>query len=435
MDVAALKHGLKHGVRLAAQPPRPEHVELVRRAERAFACPLGRRVRLRVAAAVSQGVDRTEVTEHVATHPARAADLVSRLGGEGTGDATFVTDTFRELLGRAPEDEGLANALSFLQGGLSRQDYALQVIRSPETRNRERSAVAGIAHLPDLTALRPDRYEQARSTGNPAGRPVPALRVRGPEDIDWVERMIREHGFYEVPNVWHLEVDTDKQVLGQIIAAFGPARSLELGCSSGAVLSVLDELGIAAEGIDISVRSKESAAAAVRPRIHHGDLLEVDLTSGYDVVCGFDIFEHLNPRHLPRYLDRIRGLLRPGGFVVTNIPAYGHDPVFGIAFGPELVGWEERDGTYDLWPVDPSGFPHLGHLTWATATWWTDRFSDAGFSRVPEIEQAIHRRYGRWMSASAPARRSFFVFGHAPDPDEVTGVVTRMAQIPALAGV
>jgi len=418
-----------------AVPPKAAHLELVRRAERAFAAPLGRLVRLRVAAALREGVERTEVIEHVATHPVRATDLVARLGPAGTDDPSFVVATFSELLGRTPEAEGLANAVTALSGGTTREDFARQVINSPEARDRERSVVTVLAHLPDLMAVRPDRYELAQSTGNKSGRPVPALRVRGPDDIDWVERMILDHGYYEVPNAWHLEVDTDKRVLGQVIAAFKPTRSLELGCSSGAVLSVLDDLGIAAEGIDISAGSKDRAATAVRPRIHHGDLLKVDLKPGYDVFCGFDIFEHLNPRRLDHYLGRIDDLLRPGGFVVANIPAYGEDPVFGTAFPPELVGWHEHGGTYDLWPVDPCGFPHLGHLVWATAGWWVERFTTAGFIRVPEVERAIHRRYGSWMCASAPARRSFFVFAKGPDPEEVAGIVVRMAEVPAIAGV
>lgn len=431
MDVAAWKQRLL----LAARPPRAEHIDLVRRAERAFNAPLPSLVRVRVAAAVREGHDAVEVIEHVATHPLRAAHLAQLLGPDGIDEETFVTATFSEVLGRTPEDEALANAVARLRGGVTRQDYVLEVISSAEARNRERSTITALAHLPDLVTRSPHRYELARSTGNKTGSPVLALRVREPEDVDWVERMILEHGYYEVPNAWHLDVDADKQVLGQIIAAFRPTRSLELGCSSGAVLSVLDELGVAAEGIDISAASQERAAPAVRPRIHHGDLLTFDLQRGYDVFCGFDIFEHLNPRHLGRYLDRIRGLLRPGGFVVANIPAYGEDPVFGTAFPPELVGWEEHDGTYDLWPADACGFPHLGHLIWANADWWTKRFTASGFTRLPEVEQAIHRRYGEWMRAAAPARRSLFVFGSSPDPDEVAAVVARTPEVTALAGV
>lgn len=431
MDAAAWKQRLA----LAIRPPASEHLDLVRRAERAFAAPLDPAERVRLATALRQGAARTDVIERVAISPARAAGLAARLGPEGTSGGAFVIATFSELLGRTPEEEGLTNGVATLRGGVSRRDFAMQVIGSPEARNREASTVAGLAHLPDLVAMRPELYELAHSTGNRTGRPVRALRAGDPGDIDWVERMIRQHGYYEMPNAWHLEVDTDKQVLGQIIAAFQPTRSLELGCSSGAVLSVLDELGIAAEGIDISTSSRGRAAPAVRPRIHYGDLLSVDLLPGYDVFCGFDIFEHLNPGHLGRYLDRIGGLLRPGGFVVTNIPAYGEDEVFGTAFTPELVAWQERDGTYDLWPVDACGFPHLGHLVWATSAWWTKRFTDAGLTRVVDVERAIHGRYGAWMSASAPARRSFFVFARQPDPDEVSAVVTRMTEIPALAGV
>jgi SAM-dependent methyltransferase len=416
---------------LGLRPPRREQVELVRRAERTFHAPLGRRLRLRLAVALRVGVERVDVVEHVATSDARVDALVARLGGEGTDDATFVRSTYVDVLERQPEDEAMTHALVALQGGLRRHDFARNVVSSVEARNRERTAVGALAHLPDLTAQRPERYEVAPVLG---GLLYPALRVSGPEDIDWVERMILDHGYYELPNVWQLEVDSDKQVLGQIIAAFAPQRSLELGCSSGAVLSALDQLGIAAEGIDISASSKGRAAPAVRPRIHHGDLLEVDLPSGYDVVCGFDIFEHLNPRHLDRYLGQIRDLLRPGGFVAANIPGYGHDPVYGTAYEPHFIEWRGRD-TYDLWPVDPCGFPLHGHLIWATARWWVNRFSENGFTRLPEVEQAIHQRYGEWMDAISPCRRSFFVFATDPDPDEVAAVAARMAEIPALAGV
>jgi cyclopropane fatty-acyl-phospholipid synthase-like methyltransferase len=86
--------------------------------------------------------------------------------------------------------------------------------------------------------------------------------------------------------VWNLGIDVDKRVIAEIVASFAPARALELGCAAGAVLEVLEEHGVAAEGVEISVSAIAQATDSVRGHIHRGDLLSRDLQPVHDLVFG-----------------------------------------------------------------------------------------------------------------------------------------------------
>ena len=66
------------------------------------------------------------------------------------------------------------------------------------------------------------------------------FNVESPADFDWLEHAIIANGYYEKPGVWVLDVDFDKRLVAEMIAAFAPAAALELGCAAGAVLQCLD---------------------------------------------------------------------------------------------------------------------------------------------------------------------------------------------------
>ena len=78
----------------------------------------------------------------------------------------------------------------------------------------------------------------------------------------------------------------------------------------------------------------------VRDRIHLGDLLDLDLPTDYDLVFGLDIFEHLNPNRLDKYLAAIHERLVDGGVLFAVVPAFGTDAVFGEAFPLYLDEWQ-----------------------------------------------------------------------------------------------
>ena len=211
-------------------------------------------------------------------------------------------------------------------------------------------------------------------------------------------------------------------MVAEILAAFAPARALELGCAAGAVLQCLLDYGVAAEGVEISEMAIARAPESVRPRIHQGDLLSLDLSRpagsaderrGYDLIFGLDVFEHLNPNRLDAYIVRLAELVEAGGFVFCNIPAFGDDPVFGTVFPPYLERWEQDAAAgrpFSTLHVDDLGYPIHGHLTWADATWWRECFERRGFRREIEIERALHAKYDRHMKLRSPARCAYFVF-------------------------
>ena len=103
--------------------------------------------------------------------------------------------------------------------------------------------------------LRPENYRAAEDFLHQVN--VLVFEAKGREDFDWLEQMILETGYYERPGIWSFDLDWDKKLMAEIMATFYPQRSLELGCSNGAILKGLAEMGIAGEGIEISAMAKK----------------------------------------------------------------------------------------------------------------------------------------------------------------------------------
>lgn len=265
--------------------------------------------------------------------------------------------------------------------------------------------------LPNLRPLSPECYVKREILWS--GEPFLGFAARGPEDFDWLERMIIETGYYEHEGVWTQDRSIDKRAMAEIMAAFDPGAGLELGCASGPVLQCLKDLGIYCEGVEISRMAIDRAYREIRDRIHHGDLLDLRLSKPYDLVFGLDVFEHLNPNRLDAYLDRIAGLLTDGGYLFANIPAYGDDPVFGLVFPIFARDWY-RDlflgRHFHLLQADHKGYPCNGHLIWADSLCWVRQFEKHGFQREEAIERAIHDKYDYFFDCYSRARKAFYVF-------------------------
>ena len=343
--------------------------------------------------------------------------LKARWGPAFQSDTAFIEAAFREILGRNADLDGLTHYRGVLQAGLGRTAVLLDIMRSEEFRATLQPVTPT---LPDLRALKPAQFGRAIDRTN--GELIPVFEAIAPADFDWLEHAIISHGYYEKPGVWVLDVDADKRVIAEILAAFAPARALELGCAAGAVLHCLLDYGVAAEGVEISAMAIARAPADVRSRIHHGDLLSLDLPPrpgsseerrGYDLIFGLDVFEHLNPNRLDAYVVRLAEIVDAGGFVFCNIPAFGDDPVFGTVFPLYIERWQQDAAAgrpFSTLHVDDLGYPIHGHLTWAGATWWRERFERQGFRREIEIERALHAKYDRHMKLRSPARCAYFVF-------------------------
>ena len=75
---------------------------------------------------------------------------------------------------------------------------------------------------------------------------------------------------------------------------FAPQRVIDMGCGPGALMFLLNEIGVMADGIDFSATSKEIAPPEVADRIGIGSIIDIDLPSdSYDLVICREVFEHM----------------------------------------------------------------------------------------------------------------------------------------------
>ncbi len=106
----------------------------------------------------------------------------------------------------------------------------------------------------------------------------------------------------------------------------GPARVLEIGCGQGAVGARLAAAGHDYTGVELDGASADVAAARLTDaglpgQVVHGSVEAlVRPGAGYDVVCAFEVLEHLedDAGALASWVE----LLRPGGLVLVSTPAW-----------------------------------------------------------------------------------------------------------------
>ncbi|GAB3566499.1 hypothetical protein GCM10027445_13460 [Amycolatopsis endophytica] len=95
-----------------------------------------------------------------------------------------------------------------------------------------------------------------------------------------------------------------------------PGRALDLGCGPGRNARYLASLGFEVDAVDASPvvieRARERAGDA-RVWFHCGNVFELTLRGGYDLVYDSGFFHHLAPHRRPSYLELLQRALMPGG--------------------------------------------------------------------------------------------------------------------------
>lgn len=206
----------------------------------------------------------------------------------------------------------------------------------------------------------------------------------------------------------------DRQTSNADVAAYTVWRffdirsALDVGCAMGYVVEALRELGLDAEGTDISQWATDHAAPGAQGHLFWGNLLHrLPVPDGrYEVVTALETLEHLPPEDVPEALRELRRVT--GAYLVATIPSFGpneHGPGgwFDKKVRPERLDHyrslgPEYDGPvpYDDLYRDASGEPIEGHLTIASFRWWTRQFEAAEFVRCGTTERRVHPHLARF---------------------------------------
>lgn len=183
----------------------------------------------------------------------------------------------------------------------------------------------------------------------------------------------------------------------------GAKRTLDIGCASGFLVEVLRELGVDAEGCDVSRFAIANAASELQPHIRVADLMTglPWADASFDVVSVLETLEHLPPGQVAQAIAELCRVC--GGFVYATIPSFGPndgpgpDGFFDNKVRAECLddyraAAESFDGPvpYEDLARDVEDAPVEGHLTIASYRWWTRQFESAGMIRRPDIEARIH---------------------------------------------
>ncbi|MBV8091156.1 MAG: methyltransferase domain-containing protein [Alphaproteobacteria bacterium] len=318
----------------------------------------------------------------------------------------IVTDLYRGLLKRDPDDAGLQNHVGPLRAGTALEHVVRSFVTSPEFRTRMLAALVPTIDLPDLTQVMPVYYE----TQVVQGRAMTIFAGRCDADIDLMELLIQRHRYYDRFGVWSPVIEIDKQITAAIVRGLGAHNCFEFGCFTGPVLSLLADSGVSVAGADVSHLAFAFAYPNVRDAMIYGDLLGLDIARRFDVVLCMDVLEHINPIRLDAYIEKITSILAGEGYIYINSPMCGYDRVFGLVEEPYLEEWRTvGDASYwRHWPCDDKGWPMHGHLVWASAPWWQRKFEAHGMARDLTVEKVIHEHLAHFYETN-PSRRSLFV--------------------------
>lgn len=101
--------------------------------------------------------------------------------------------------------------------------------------------------------------------------------------------------------------------------------ALDLGCGDGRHSRSLSKSGFKVVGLDYQPlalgKALSATPAGIRPKIVYvcGDFFNPPLGAfQFDLVLDYGIFHHIRRKDTPHYLGFIRGMLKPGGFLILS---------------------------------------------------------------------------------------------------------------------
>jgi cyclopropane-fatty-acyl-phospholipid synthase len=118
-------------------------------------------------------------------------------------------------------------------------------------------------------------------------------------------------------------------------------RFLDIGCGWGAlILRAAEQHGVRATGITLSRNQAEHVAAEIRRRglggrvsVELADYVDLPDEPCYEKIASIGMFEHVGVARFPRYFDKIRRLLVPGGLVLNHGITHGMEGAAALGSG------------------------------------------------------------------------------------------------------
>lgn len=98
------------------------------------------------------------------------------------------------------------------------------------------------------------------------------------------------------------------------------ARILEVGGGTGFVAAKLQEFGFSIEMADVHTTGFDYARQRGIAQLHQFDLFDAPFDGEFDVVCLFDVLEHLGDP--VKAMECLKRMLRPGGMIILTVPAH-----------------------------------------------------------------------------------------------------------------
>lgn len=119
-----------------------------------------------------------------------------------------------------------------------------------------------------------------------------------------------DHFWYKARNDLILKIFSKNKIKKALI--------LDIGCGVGSQLEILKQFSSQLSGMDVNKLALDEAQRRGYS-VFQADIESwVDLEEKYDIICAFDILEHLNKDSLA--LKNIYKMLKPQGFLIFSVP-------------------------------------------------------------------------------------------------------------------
>lgn len=174
------------------------------------------------------------------------------------------------------------------------------------------------------------------------------------------------------------------------ISRFSPIGSLiDIGCGTGELISVAQQSGYRAVGLDYSLALVEYVRSRYSVPVYLGDI-SYELPERFDIAVMAHVIEHtLDPREA---LVHLRRILKPGGLLYIAVPNIA-------SWEARFRGWGSYE-PYHFWYFDPNtlsnllatnGYEVIDLITWEPCSSWMNTVIRTLFpEEYAAVRTAVH---------------------------------------------